>query len=288
MCAECSHNLHYYDDVLGEKVCGGCGLIQLVRPFEETVQWKEDSSYEKTNRLGSHIYEAPNKMSNRLRTQQWRNNPYTETDKRMFRLSNMILSYYNVSADIRNRVQGYFTALKVEHMLRGIPMEERAASLTYYMLKEAGIPVVLKQHAIYSRVPKSKISKHAKKIARFFRKSHILSAHNPNTVVVGILDKLSNVSNNYRTKSIMMVEHLTVFFDKLDKRYTTNMICATLWMVGQMEDETQHTQTEVVEKSGNASTIGMRMASKDICESVGISKEKLFTMEVSQFLSGAY
>lgn len=286
-CVECNHNTYYFDEVLGEKVCSSCGLIQMIRPFEETVKWKEDSSYEVTRDLGSHIIETPTKMSYRLKTQNVWSNPYTEADKRMFRLCNMILSYYNVSSDIRNSVKGYFISLKNEHILRGIPIEDRAAALTYFMLKEAGVPVVLKQHSVYSKVSKSKISKYAKRIARFFRKSHILSSHKPVLITIGILDKLDSVSPNYRSKSIRVVEHIEVFFNEVGKRYTTNLICATLWLVGQMEDEV-HTQTELVDKSGNASTIGLRMATKDLSNSLGLTKKELMEMDVDQFLSGAY
>ena len=39
MCIECNCTSSTYDEVLGETVCDDCGLVQVVRPFEETVSY---------------------------------------------------------------------------------------------------------------------------------------------------------------------------------------------------------------------------------------------------------
>ena len=65
VCVECSCTSSTFDERLGEVVCDDCGLVQVVRPFEETVSWisaKEKYMPTKDNDsakgLGSYIMET--------------------------------------------------------------------------------------------------------------------------------------------------------------------------------------------------------------------------------------
>ena len=89
VCIECSCTTSTFDERLGETVCDECGLVHIIRPFEETVSWisaKETYIPTKDNDsakgLGSYIMETKTKTDWTLRRENIRSRPVSESEKR--------------------------------------------------------------------------------------------------------------------------------------------------------------------------------------------------------------
>lgn len=294
ICVECSCVSSTFDERLGESVCDDCGLVQIVRPFEETVSWvSAEGNYEPTNgKLGSQIMGInSNHKSNQMYRMKKHNiwaSSFSQTEKRTYTQCMMILSNYSVGKGLKENVSVYMNSLNNEHVFRGITVEHRAASITYYILKEAGITVNLTRHSDISKVERKYISRYAKRIAKHFRKSHVFANVNSYRIASTIIDRLDNVSTNYRMKSLRMIDHLDKYCSAVDIRFSPNKICAVLWAVSVMEDERHHTQELICEASGNSSVVGMRTSLKEICDWFNLTKKDLLSLEVLQFINGVY
>lgn len=293
VCAECECTSFTFDDRLGESVCDECGLVNIVRPFEETIKginFDGTVVREKTKVLGSVIMETKsnlnlNQMYRMKKHNQWASRD-SETDIRTVRLCMMIMSHYSYkNGDL---IRSFLRSLNNEQVFRGISVEHRAASLTYYILKDAGITVNLTRHSNISMVERKYISRYAKRIAKHFRKAHILSSVDATQIATTVLDKLDNVSNHFRYNTLNMIDFLNRYCESIDVRFSHNKICAAIWAVSVMEDERHHTQELIREASGNCSVIGMRTSLKEICDWFNITKKDLLSMSVSDFVHGAW
>jgi len=97
-CKECGENEYHYDDRLGEQVCSSCGLVVVLKPFEEitTVVGLKDLDQRPANlgvngQLGSYIVreEAYRMKKHVFHREHERAKPETETDKKVKLLLNM-------------------------------------------------------------------------------------------------------------------------------------------------------------------------------------------------------
>ena len=153
-CPECSEFDWTFDDVLGENICDHCGLVHVVRPFEEASRAAE--VYEVSNVLGSMIIESNSNYKTGQLHRMKKHNMFaamlSETDRRTITLCNMILSNYSIRKSIRNNVGVYLRSLNAEHVFRGCSVEHRAAALSFYILKESNIPMNIRTHSKYSMV----------------------------------------------------------------------------------------------------------------------------------------
>ncbi len=294
VCAECKCTSFTFDDHLGENICDDCGLVNVVRPFEESVRgidYNGQRLHEPTRgKLGSVIMETKsnlnvNQMFRMKKHNQWASAD-SQTDVRTINQCMMILSHYAFkNAEL---VRSYLRSLNNEQVFRGISVEHRSASLTYYILRESGITMNLNKHSEICMVERKYISRYGKRIAKHFRKSHILSTLDANQVASTVLDKLSNVSNEYRHSTLIMVDFINQHCETIGVRFSPNKICAVIWAVSVMEDERHHTQELIRKASGNCSVIGMRTSLTEICGWFGIDKKDLFNMRVSEFVHGAW
>ena len=176
-CSECNSITTTFDERMGETICADCGLILSVNMFEETnvsvrISNKAfGNSFSKTrdadfNGLGSIIgrQDITNRKTFSLFEEQKRTVYDSSTTN--FRLSaSMFLSYYNGKNLLAEATRKYKT-MKEEHLVRGLPIENVAAGIVYYVLKDKGTPVSLKEFSRQSKIPIKNIvrtSKRAKK-----------------------------------------------------------------------------------------------------------------------------
>tara|TARA_Y100000361_G_scaffold154008_1_gene177699 strand:- start:1442 stop:2332 length:891 start_codon:yes stop_codon:yes gene_type:complete len=289
-CPECEGYDWTFDDSLGENVCDDCGLVQVVRPFEETSRLT--STYGHTKELGSLIIETNSNYTRNQMHRMKKHNVYasalSEADRRTITLCNMILSNYSVGSSIKSKVDVYLRSLKEEHLFRGCTVEQRAASLSFYILKESDIPMNIRTHSKYSMVESKYISRWAKRIARHFRKSYIFAQENPLRNATGIIDRLDNVPDGYRPDALSMIQFLERFYEEQNIRFSPNKIVAALWLAGRMGKHGV-TQKQLVKSSGNTSSeIGIREQIREMKRFFGLSREELYGMSVSDFTNGAY
>jgi len=297
-CPECEGFDWTFNDSLGENVCDDCGLVQVVRPFEETTTIMRDGTghftgtYEPTKRLGSLIIETNSNYKSNQMYRMRNHNVYaaslSDADRRTITLCNMILSNYSASKPIRDKVGVYLRSLKAEHVFRGCSVEQRAAALTFYILKESDIPLNIRTHSKYSMVESKYISRWAKRIARHFRKSYVFSQENPMRNATGIIDRLDNIPDGYRPDALDIIQYLERFYKEQNIRFSPNKIVAALWLAGKMGKHGV-TQKQLVKSSGNTSSeMGIREQIREMRRFFGLSREELYEMSVSDFTNGAY
>ena len=70
-------------------------------------------------------------------------------------------------------------------------------------------------------------------------------------------------------------------------RYTPNMQNSTLWLVARMMDE-PHSQKKIIQAALNGSEMGIRTSVPEMLSYIGLNKERMLSMSVEEFLSGAY
>jgi len=294
VCVECSCTSSTFDERLGEVVCDDCGLVQVVRPFEETVSWisaKEKyiptKDNDSTKGLGSYIMETRNNNDYRMKMQHIRARPVTETEKRTILHTRMYLSYYNASKEVLDKVPRNYRSLREDRVTRGIPVEHIAAGLSYFMLKEAGYGVTLKKHSNQIKVEFATIAKYAKRIARHFNKSYVFSDQNPVQTLRNTLERMDKVSSDYRQSCILVAEKIFRTLEGSTIRYTPNMQNSTLWLVARMMGE-PHSQRVIIKAALNGSEMGIRTSVPEMLGYLGLTKEKMLSLSVDEFLSGAY
>lgn len=276
-CKECGCLTSSFDERLGETVCDSCGLVEVSHFIEDTVaNWKADSNGQQ---LGSQIA----KFSKLRRTNMRYNNSINMSDKRMQILSATTLSNYNFNKDVLSRVQSYYRAIKSEQVLKGHSIEERSAGLTYFMLRELGIATSLRRHQSITDVSSSRISKVAKKIARFHRKAHVFSERNIMSLGSELLDKLE-VFGDDRMDILNMIEYLNILLSERDIRYSDNFLASTVWIVSQI-NEMKITQKKLV-SVWNCSDGAIRVALKQLYIVLGITKAELDTYSVNEIIHG--
>ena len=294
ICIECNCTSSTFDEVLGETVCDDCGLVQVVRPFEETVSYiSSKDKYiptrdnDSTKGLGSYIIETNTRNGFALKRQHIRARPVTEAEKRTILHTRMYLSYYNVTRTIRDQVPRLYRSLVSDRVTRGIPVEKIAGGLSYFMLKDAGYGVTLRKHSELTKIEFSAIAKYAKRIARHFNKSYVFADQNPVRTLMDTLERMDGVTPEYRQSAILVAERIYKVLSDSTIRYTPNMQNSTLWLVARMMDE-PHSQKKIIEAALNGSEMGIRTSVPEMLSYIGLNKERMLSMSVEEFLSGAY
>jgi len=283
-CKECNSMSFEYIERLGEQICSDCGLVLSVNPIAETVQYTTNSNV--TSMLGSFVSKKDivDSKSYALRREHLRVNPESEADRQMRVLCNMILSNYNVTKEIKLLTQSYYKTIKRERIFRGVKVEWRAAALTYYVLKENNIITSLKKHELISKVPKSDISRQAKKVAKFRRNATVFTQRDSIQLANTLLDRLQITSPELRLGIIKLVEYVSRNIEQRDMRFTDNMLGACFYMASVML-EIKITQGQIA-KSWPCSTVGIRISTTQLSDIFNFDKTKLRDYDLDAFIMG--
>ena len=293
-CKECGCVSFQYDDGLGESVCVDCGLVIVINPFEETVRYgdlkDEDNRKPNTTHLGSYI--LPSDIAGQsdwsLFREQIRSQPESSTDRRMKVLLSMYLSYYNIPPNLKKRANSYYKTMNKDRLFVGLPVEKRAAALTFYMLKELDIVCNIREHSKHTRVERADISKIARKIAKYQKKSHVFIETNHISKLQVLLSKLEAndiiINSSFRENAHRMVEYVSRHMEALDMRYSNNLLVATVWIAGRMLDYPVHQY--MLCEVWPSSTLGLRQSAKKICEIFNIDRSNLSKIDIDEFVLG--
>ena len=155
------------------------------------------------------------------------------------------------------------------------------------MLKEAGYGVTLRKHSNQIKVEFATIAKYAKRIARHFNKAYVFADQNPVQTLRNTLERMDNVSSDYRQSCILVAEKIFRTLEGSTIRYTPNMQNSTLWLVARMMGE-PHSQKVIINAALNGSEMGIRTSVPEMLGYLGLTKEKMLSLSVDEFLSGAY
>ena len=295
-CIECKGTSSTFNERLGEMVCDDCGLVHLTNPFEETVSVRTKSSGFDSRKhskdtplsLGSYIdrKDVNNKMGANLRRENIRTTKVSSTDRYMYTLTYNILWKYNVQDKLKDRVATYYKSLKKHRVVEGSTIEQRAASLSYFILKEANIYVKLKNHSKITNVPTPKIVKYSKKIATHFRKSHVFVSTSPINDIHNILDLLNefNLSPSFRNDVIILGEHVNTICSHNGTRFSDNVIASIVWLVSRMRG-IKLSQVQILSKVGGCE-VTMRKCAYMVCDVLNIDRKNLEYYNAEEIVKG--
>lgn len=295
-CIECKSEKNTFDERLGETVCLECGLVLVQNIFEETTILKTDggvldAASRTSNRtwdLGSTIHRTDigrfGKNARKLFFTQRHNNPLNESYLRMLKLSNMNLSYYNVTPSLKSRVNKYYQVLNKTQTLRTIPIENRAASLTYYILREAGIAVTVQKHSNVTKIPKNEISKYARTIAARLGKPWVFSQMNIEGLIQQAGSKLYLPNPEYVGDVSKLSENVNQKLDMHDTQFTLATLSACFYLVSIFRRE-NYTQQEIAKLVGTTE-VSLRKNMKKVLALYNIDKKLLNYMTLNDFING--
>ena len=294
-CIECDSLESTFDERLGYHTCSDCGLVLSVEIFEVSDKKKLTNplTSDTTHNLGSHIWRGDEgKLSQKhglvfqnMRTK--RKQFVRQGDNETHSLCMMFISpYKSLMADralVRDRVENLYQQLQRHRVLVGYTRDSRAAGLAYFMLKDEGAYVSLKEIAKTTGVPTKELIRSAKKIAKFFRKSHIFGQRNLNQMITRCLDNTETPVED-RQSIYRLVEYVANYYDALNMRFADSEVAATVWMAGKMAGETI-LQREV-QQAMNVSVITVRLQVKAICNTLNLDRKRLEHYNIDDVVDG--
>lgn len=306
-CIECNSTTTTFDERMGETICADCGLILSVNIFEETnknVLLTEKSkgrignnySMHSTDsyKLGSIIErkDVKSKTDYALRTNNMRIN-HNDSENKVLVATGIYLSYYN-GGKLKHEVIKKYRILKDEHLVRGLPLDDVAAGIVYYVLKERGVPVSLKDYSKKIKVPVKNIMRTSKRVTRKFGKPHIFSQLNTDEMVSSIIDKLNSrektrfkekIEGNLRMDCYNFVDYAKQCYDNFDLTFTVSDIVAAIWIVGQNYDSKSITQVALADCS-TVSEVTIREKARKMCVNLNLDKNKLKSYTTKNIMNG--
>ena len=211
----------------------------------------------------------------------------------MFVATGIYLSYYN-GGKLKNEVIKKYRILKDEHLVRGLPLDDVAAGIVYYVLKEKGVPVSLKDYSKKINVPIKNIMRTSKKVTRKFGKPHIFSQLNTDETVSSIIDKLNSrektrfkekIEGNFRMDCYNFVDYAKQCYDNFDLTFTTSDIVAALWIVGQNHNSRSITQLGLADCS-TVSEVTIREKARKMCNTLNLDRNKLGSYTTENIMNG--
>jgi transcription initiation factor TFIIIB Brf1 subunit/transcription initiation factor TFIIB len=305
-CVECNCTTTTFDERMGETICADCGLILSVNIFEETTKTifiQDDGKsgsggvYSRTSdlsKLGSIIQrkDVKSKTDYSLITNNIRIN-HNDSENKVLVATGIYLSYYN-GGKLKNEVIKKYRILKDEHLVRGLPLDDVAAGIVYYVLKERGVPVSLKDYSKRTKVPIKNIMRTTKRVTRKFGKPHIFSQLNTDEIVSSIIDKLNSrektrfkekIEGDIRMDCYNFVDYAKQCYDNFDLTFTTSDIVAALWIVGQTYNSRSITQLGLADCS-TVSEVTIREKARKMCNNLNLNKNKLRSYTTKNIMNG--
>lgn len=301
-CVECNCTTTTFDERMGETICADCGLILSVNIFEETScnKYVNDTHTNYYARGIDDMYVGSYIMNKDIRNRKdfslQRENIRMKTngsENKVSVASGMYLSYYN-SGKLKNDVIKKYRILKGEHLIRGLPLDDVAAGIVYYVLKERGIPVSLKDYSKKIKVPVKNIMRTTKRVTRKFGKPHIFSQLNTDEMVSSIIDKLNSrektrvkekIEGNLRMDCYNFVDYAKQCYDNFDLTFTVSDIVAALWIVGQIYNSKSITQYALGDCS-TVSEVTIRERARKMCNTLNLDRNKLGSYTTKNIMNG--
>jgi len=294
-CIECDSLESTFDERLGYHTCSDCGLVLSVEIFETSDKKKLTNplASDTTHNLGSHIWRGDEgKLSRKhglvfqnMRTK--RKQFVRQGDNETHSLCMMFISpYKSLMADrdlVRDRIENLYQQLQRQRVLVGYTRDSRAAGLAYFMLKDEGAYVSLKEITKTTGVPTRELIRSAKKIAKFFRKSHIFGQRNLNQMITRCLDNAETPIED-RQSIYRLVEYIANYYDALNMRFADSEVAASIWIAGKMTGETILQRD--VQEAMNVSVVTVRLQVRAICTTLNLDSKRLKQYNVNDVING--
>ena len=190
----------------------------------------------------------------------------------------MIVSRYTTGTsayDLIDECCSNYNTLRDEHFFNGVTMEIRIASMTYYILKDAGFRLTPSSHQKIAGGVTKNNTRWAKKIATRFRNPSVFARTTWIVDAEKIVTKLVpiGIASDFRETALGLVNHVGNLKEALNERMTQNDIAATVWIASKLV-YANFKQSDIREH-GNASDYGMRTSIGNICRMLGIERKEL-------------
>ena len=299
-CDICASRNMVFNETLGENVCAECGYVHMTAPFErEIVVTYDDAGGQRyaqrhsdsRSQLGSFVRKADAVRTKKypiyrenLRQYSWASRKQRTNTKEVDMKMMMYLSEYNVSNELKERAKTYYRAMYKDDYLRGYSNERKAAGVTYFVLKEAGIVTSLDRHVAITKTDKSYLSKLARKIAKYAKKSYVFAQQTPRELSVSLLGNMEKASPAQRNAVFLFSEYVSRVYEDLNMRFSNNRMGACAWIATTMIGEPL-TQTEIV-KNWLASDYGIRNNAKEMCNILSLDRKKLSFYDINDVIKG--
>lgn len=294
-CKECNKDDFYIDDLMGETICSNCGYVQVTNIFEErtsNVLFQDGERHYLSGdfSLGSKIdssTKGSNKLTKKLLLTQSRFRQRKNVSiNRGIVECNMILSPYLPNRDLKERVISYYKKLYFDHKFHGTPLSLRACAIVIICLRESGIPLTIAELAKNNNENPHKISKLARRYARYLGKSHILHKMPINSWVDRICFDLSS-SREFTSETKTVVEYIYAITDDYGVHFSRSYMASAIWITSLLRKigKPEHTQQEICEAC-NCTSVAQRLSAKKLFNLLGTSKQKLQYLDVNSFVAG--
>ena len=310
-CSECNSITTTFDERMGETICDDCGLILSVNIFEEKISNFHNSHDKNGTRLGSIIspIDISNQKTHSLFQQQKRTS-YNGSEKKLMTSAGIYLSYYN-GKDLLHEVIKKFRIMKEEHLVRSLPLDNVAAGIVYYVLKDKGIPISLKEFSKQSRIPVKNIVRTSKRAKKKFGSTNF-DFINIDNIITETIERIrvrqqvkvrrfnpvhkntpegfllyrnnrsifEDIQGDLRQDCYRFAEYVKRCYDLFDITLTKSDIVASMWIVSQIYNS-QSISTAALSECGGFSEPTLREKRRRICSNLklDVDKIKLYTIE---------
>lgn len=323
-CSECNSITTTFDERMGETICADCGLILSVNIFEESKARLNNGgsivldrdTYALGKGLGSMIIrsDVKDKKSYSLFEQQKRT--VYDSPSTKFRLSaSIFLSYYNGKELLQEATKKFIT-MKEEHLVRSLPIENVAAGIVYYILKDKGFSVSLKEFSRQTKIPVKNIvrtSKRAKKkfgstdfdftnidniitetierirvrqqvTIRRFNKTHINTPEGYE-IFRNNRSTFEDIQGDLRRDCYRFAEYVKRCYDLFNETLTKSDIIASMWVVSQIHNS-QSITTAALSECGGFSEPTLREKRRRICSNLKLEADKIKLYTIDNIIDG--
>lgn len=262
-CIECGNNNFSFDEVMGERICDDCGLVEITELFEQSVSQFSPS--------GEVVREST--FRNTLGTTNRNRYDASETNIQTGLVyCNLVLSSIATNHPLRDRVEECYISLFRGHVFSNkYSYETRATALVYYVLKENGIPIKLREVRKEFECDMRKVNRLTRGIAKHFGNSSVYARDN----TVSMLDKTSRAIHD-SAEFITLCQEMHIMLEPIleASNFTKGRTyCAAICMIVSRANLMQISQKELSEKTGyDVSTI--RIQAKKILQMLGYNSLK--------------
>ena len=195
-CHECNSRDLKTDSFRGEIFCQDCGLVLAEDILEETTSGREKANDPTSQRvydvnkegylLGSQVGTRNidgtfdrSRLGRRLRGYEKRSVPsLLRSRQKGIMVCKMLLADMQAPPSIVEQTIWNYKKMLKDGGLPGIPLEVRAAAITYFTYKDNGIRVSIEEVSEHNGAHPRQVARMARRIATMFRKPWVLSQRN--------------------------------------------------------------------------------------------------------------
>jgi hypothetical protein len=165
-CSECQSVQNKFNDALGELVCEDCGLVLVTEPFEQGTYLQDSQGSIIRERWSTNLHEMG------LQTIKPKSLVFAQIEnKAVYKgvsMCRLLMASLKIpsSSVIFSSVEELYLSLYRKHTFSTVPLENRAAALVYYCLKNEALPFTLKEVCAEFECNRKVVFKLAKKIAK--------------------------------------------------------------------------------------------------------------------------